>query len=176
MDPWFVVEAVPQLARLISLSRKTNDSMPNHVVNRVAQLVPDQEEKIAVFGQAFKGNVDDLRESPAIEVAEGLAALGYRLGFYDPHIKQYKGQAVNDVRSAVHEADLIVVLTDHHEFSALLPSELLDLVKSPLVLDTRACLKRADWESAGFEYHLLGDGKHLLRTSIAAEEAAAARG
>ncbi len=83
VDPWFIVAQNPEQARLIRTAREVNDHKPHWVINRVKATVADcpadsgkraSELKIACFGLAFKPNIDDLRESPAMEIAEMIAA------------------------------------------------------------------------------------------------------
>ena len=78
VDPWFFVEAAPELARLIHTARLVNDGQPHHTAALVAQALGGelQGRRIAALGLAFKPDVDDLRESPAIEVAQLLAKAG----------------------------------------------------------------------------------------------------
>lgn len=133
VDPWFIVAQNPQQARLIRTAREVNDHKPQWVVANVKAQVADclaatgkraNELKIACFGLAFKPNIDDLRESPAIAIARELACWhpGQTL-FVEPNIHQLPAKldgqgALVNVDEALAEADVLVILVDHREFRA----------------------------------------------------------
>lgn len=158
VDPWFLVEKAPAEARLIRLARERNDTMPEHVVATIQSLVAGVEDpKIALLGLAYKGNVDDTRESPALHVLELLRAAGLRTAVHDPHVALDEvPQAGLD--AALDGADCIVVLTDHTENRDLRPEHALGLMRRPVLYDTRNQLDHAAWRAAGFLVHVLGRG------------------
>ncbi|TFE04226.1 nucleotide sugar dehydrogenase [Jeotgalibacillus salarius] len=164
VDPWFLVELAPDLAKMINLARDTNDGMPKHTVGRVQKYFQKeqiQNGRVAVFGLAFKGNVDDVRESPSLEVLRQLEEAGVDYTAYDPHVKENKvPRQTQDFNEAVSHADLILVLTDHNEFKELDPAAFKSDMRTPAVLDTKNCINRLKWEEAGFAFGLLGDSKH----------------
>ncbi|MGE7998525.1 nucleotide sugar dehydrogenase [Lysinibacillus sp. NPDC093190] len=162
VDPWFLVELGGETAQIIHLSRNTNDSMPSFTAQKTQSILNQNKiagGKVAVLGLAFKGNVDDMRESPSTIVIDELQNLGLEVISYDPHIKENKhATQTQSLEEATKDADIIVVLTDHNEFKALEAAEI--TVKSKIVFDTKNCLKRDNWEEAGFQFHLLGDAKN----------------
>lgn len=162
VDPWFLVELAGEQAQIIHLSRNTNDSMPSYTAQKTQAILNKAKiagGKVAVLGLAFKGNVDDMRESPSTIVIDALQKLGLEVTSYDPHIKENKhATQTQSLQQATAEADIIVVLTDHNEFKALQPSQLVP--KHKIVFDTKNCLNRNEWQQAGFEFHLLGDAKN----------------
>lgn len=162
VDPWFLVELGGEQAQIIHLSRNTNDSMPSFTAQQT-QAILNQNKiaggKVAVLGLAFKGNVDDMRESPSTIVIEELQNLGLEVISYDPHIKENKHTTqTQSLEEATKDADIIVVLTDHNEFKALNAADI--IAQSKIVFDTKNCLNREKWEDAGFQFHLLGDAKN----------------
>lgn len=162
VDPWFLVELGGEQAQIIHLSRNTNDSMPSFTAQQT-QAILNQNKiaggKVAVLGLAFKGNVDDMRESPSTIVIEELQNLGLEVISYDPHIKENKHTTqTQSLEEATKDADIIVVLTDHNEFKALNAADI--TAQSKIVFDTKNCLNREKWEDAGFQFHLLGDAKN----------------
>lgn len=163
VDPWFLVELGGEAAQLIHLSRNTNDSMPSYTAARTQAILNAAKiagGKVAVFGLAFKGNVDDMRESPSTIVIDELQKLGLEVISYDPHIKENKhATQTQDINEAVAEANIIVVLTDHNEFKELAPQQLVP--KNKIIFDTKNCLSRDKWQQAGYEFHLLGDAKNV---------------
>jgi UDP-N-acetyl-D-mannosaminuronic acid dehydrogenase len=163
VDPWFLVELQPELAQIIHLARRTNDSMPQYTANRVQTIFKEkgiERGRVAVFGLAFKGNIDDMRESPSLEVIHHLQELGIDYTAYDPHIKENKlPQQTQQIEEAVAHADMVLILTDHNEFKQLLPEQVMNGMRTKIIFDTKNCLNRSVWEKAGFDVHLLGDGK-----------------
>lgn len=148
VDPWFIVAQNPQLARLIHTARLVNDGKPLWVVDRVKSAVADclaatgkraVEVKIACFGLAFKPNIDDLRESPAVEVAQLIA--NWHVGetqVIEPNVEQLPkalaGQVVlKDLNAALQQADVLVLLVDHNEFRAIAP----EAIKQRWIVDTK---------------------------------------
>lgn len=165
VDPWFLAELKPDLAQIIQLARKTNDSMPQFTAERIKRLFEEkgiQHGRVAVLGLSFKGNIDDMRESPSLEVVHHLEELGIDYTAYDPHIKENKlAHQTQSIDVAVAHADVLLVLTDHNEFKFLQPDLFVDQVRTKVVLDTKNCMNRPAWESHGFEVYLLGDSKNV---------------
>jgi UDP-N-acetyl-D-mannosaminuronic acid dehydrogenase len=140
VDPWFIVSSAPEQAKLIRTAREVNDAKPHYVLEKVREAAKQFEHpKIALLGLAFKANVDDLRESPAMEIATHLAqeALG-ELYVVEPHVYdlpsaiQLPGVHKVDVDEAIRSADIVVALVKHDQFK-LLPKADLD---SKIILDT----------------------------------------
>ncbi len=164
VDPWFFVEAAPELAHLISSARTVNDGQPGYVVELVASALGGKlaGRKIAALGLAFKPDVDDLRESPAIEVVRELAQAGARVCSFEPNkldvqIEQVDtGQTLEEV---VKEAELVLVLVGHREFKELEPARLAALTSSRQIIDTVGILSGPGWAEAGFQLIRLGVGR-----------------
>ena len=149
VDPYFIIEKAPDLTPLITTARHVNRSMPFFVLEQVGKLVePHASHKVAVFGLAYKGNVDDVRESPALEIAQLLMERGYRVYAHDPHVRR---EAVPfelySAEDALKGAQCAVVLTDHDEFK-LLPDTLLRLMARQVVLDTKNCVRLEEGSDA----------------------------
>ena len=141
VDPWFIVDAAPAEARLLRTAREVNDAKPGHVLARIrAQVAPGA--AVACLGLAFKANVDDLRESPALDIAVHLAAEGYRVLAVEPHITTLPAALAGraelvDLPAALARADAIVLLVDHRAFGSL---TLADLAGKALI-DTRGQIR-----------------------------------
>jgi len=158
VDPWFLVEAAPKVARLIRISREVNDSQPALVVEKIREMTSGiTNPKVVILGVAYKGNVDDIRESPAVPVIRELEAAGYQLGIVDPHVKQFPWE-LSGLEEAFTRADLVVLLTDHNEFRQLRPEELGHLMRTRQLLDTRNFFDLSEWRKAEFKVCRLGDG------------------
>jgi UDP-N-acetyl-D-mannosaminuronic acid dehydrogenase len=160
IDPWFLIGAAPDLATLMRAARQVNDSMPAHVVERLRTLAPPPA-SVALLGITYKAEVDDIRESPALRVAELVAEAGYTVRLCDPHVApEVPGlpAPLLPLEQALREADAIALLVDHHEFRALDVDLAARLVRTRQVLDVRNTLDHARWRSAGFEVSVLGSG------------------
>ncbi|WP_252247361.1 nucleotide sugar dehydrogenase [Clostridium sp. ZBS4] len=142
IDPYFVAAKAPDVAKIIRLSRDTNCSMPNFVVEKTKMLIKDiKEPKIAIFGMTYKGNVDDMRESPAIEIVNELKEEGYNVVINDDHVKD---PAFVDIDTAVSNADLIVLLADHNEYKTLDYKEITRKMRTPQLFDTKSIINIDD--------------------------------
>jgi len=142
IDPWFIVDSAPELARLIRTAREVNDSKPEHVIRRILQLADRfKSPTIACFGLAFKANIDDLRESPALDIVVQLAERqAGKLLIVEPNITKLPAaleQAANvelvSLDEALGNADIIVGLVDHSEFLKISRESL----SEAMLLDTR---------------------------------------
>jgi len=155
VDPWFIVEKSNN-AKLIRLSREINDGMPNFVVGLVKKMLDQAvKPKITVLGVTYKGNVDDIRESPATKVIRELKQANIDVGIYDPYVKEYEFELSN-LEEAFVASDLILLLADHKEFKYLAADELGLLMRNKQLLDTRNCLNHSKWKDAGFSIKVLG--------------------
>lgn len=151
VDPWFVVEKAPEEAKLIRTAREVNDAQPEHVFNLVQVMTAGIENpKIAVLGVAYKGGVDDTRESPAVKVIDLLKGHGYRVAVYDPHVRQ-SDLGIASLEEAFRGADCAVVLTDHNQFRDLDLQELGRLMHRRQLLDTRHVMNPEKWRQSGFQ-------------------------
>jgi UDP-N-acetyl-D-mannosaminuronic acid dehydrogenase len=133
VDPWFIVDSAPKSARLIRTARQVNDAKPEWVLAKVAEAVLaarralGRDVVIACLGLAFKANVDDLRESPSVKVAEAVAErLGQRLMIVEPYVDALPpelngkpGVELVDLESALTGADVVVLLVDHVQFKSI---------------------------------------------------------
>ena len=122
VDPWFIVDAAKGDAKIIKTAREVNDYKSEWVVEKVknAALTFEKEHgkkaKVACMGLAFKPNIDDLRESPALYIAQRLRDEGLEILAVEPNIKSHPELNIVDYTKAVDEADIIVFLVSHKEF------------------------------------------------------------
>lgn len=140
VDPYFIVSKDPKNAKLISDAREINNSMPKFVVDKTKQLMSKfGGSKIAVLGLTYKGNIDDIRESPALEIFHELKEnTEYEVVAQDSHVK--REWIVNDIEIAVRDSDLVLILTDHDEYKEI-SNVLIKNMESPLVFDTKNIIK-----------------------------------
>ena len=140
VDPWFIVHSAPELTPLIRAARNVNDGKTEHVIARASALVEAEAGRVALLGLAFKANVDDFRESPAMKVAEVLTAkFGDRIAIVEPHVAELPkvladtGAALIDIDSALADCDTMIVLVDHDIFKSVPADER----AGKIVYDTR---------------------------------------
>jgi UDP-N-acetyl-D-mannosaminuronic acid dehydrogenase len=150
VDPWFLVQAAPEIARLVRTAREANDAQPVWVAERALAEIGDVENaKVSVWGVAYKGNVDDARETPALRVIEVLVESGVRVSAVDFHVRRFPHE-LDDIEASVTDADCIILLADHREFRLFDPEEVGKRMRRRILFDTRGCLPRERWEAAGF--------------------------
>jgi len=149
VDPWFIVSKTPKQAKLISMARQVNDNKPLWVIEQFKQKLAEflienpnktaQEVSVACLGLAFKPDIDDLRESPALDIAREISNLHLgRLLIVEPNIGQLPAAfessaqlcALND---AMIEADIVMLLVDHKQFRNFDPNR----INIPKLIDTR---------------------------------------
>jgi UDP-N-acetyl-D-mannosaminuronic acid dehydrogenase len=137
VDPWFIVDSAPEQARLIRTAREVNDNKPHYVVEKVKEAVKDiQNPKIACLGLAFKPDIDDLRESPALDITKMLSDIeGAHILAVEPNIEELpnvlsnrKNVTLVNLEDAQQDADVLVILVKHREFIQLANTNILDFV------------------------------------------------
>ena len=159
VDPWFVISAFKSEAQLMALGRRINEQQPEKVISRLKKLLAGLDGPVVtVLGVSYKGNIDDTRESPALKVLDRLIEEGIAFKIYDPHVKDFSHELCG-LKEAFSGSDCALVLADHDEFRFLYPGELVKLMRTRQILDTRNCLDRKLWEDNDFKYYLLGSGK-----------------
>lgn len=139
VDPWFLVERYPAEARLIRRAREVNDHRPAQVVQHVLQVARSKKKPvICCLGLTYKANVDDIRESPAMEVYHLLSKEpGVKTIACDPYVPAFGGHSLPSWKTALPKADIVVLLVDHEEFQQIPPA----LLKSKTLVDTRGFWK-----------------------------------
>lgn len=144
VDPWFIVDSCPEEAKLINQARLINDHKPHYVIKQIIHAADEfKRPVIACLGLAFKADIDDLRESPALQIVEQLAnkKLG-RLIAVEPNIKSLPanlasaGVEFSTIENALEVANVVVVLVDHKEFKETDRT----LFATKVVIDTRGIL------------------------------------
>ena len=139
VDPWFIIDRAPEEARLIKTARLVNDSKPDWVIKKIVEKANKfKKPTIACLGLAFKADVDDLRESPSIEIVSKLQALNIAdVIVCEPNIHEHSKFELSTLENALATADIIVVLVDHKEFKTLTAAKL----SEKIVIDTRGIVK-----------------------------------
>lgn len=124
VDPWFIVSRNPKDAKLIETARGVNDEKPELVVQTIAAMAKEKSKvlgrpaRIGCLGLAFKPDIDDLRESPALQVARRLIALNYKVVAVEPNVGFVEGISLVDENALLQTADVIAVLVAHKQFKS----------------------------------------------------------
>lgn len=140
VDPWFLVGDYPSLAKVIDESMKTNDGMPDFVLNRIYEIMKENGitdfARVGLYGLSYKENVDDPRESPTIQLLESQQRhLAMPIKSYDPYFeKDIVPNQYHDFDKFLNDSDLVVIMVNHNHIK-----ENLDKLKGKVVLDTRNC-------------------------------------
>lgn len=142
VDPWFLVGDYPSLAKVIDEAMRTNDAMPAFVLHRVYDIMKEHGMKnlsrVGLYGLTYKENVDDLRESPTLQLLESQEKhLGYPLKTYDPYIiKDVVANQYHELDKFLMDIDLVVIMVAHQEIM-----DNLYKLKGKIVLDTKNVCK-----------------------------------
>jgi UDP-N-acetyl-D-mannosaminuronic acid dehydrogenase len=157
IDPYYVISKVPEYAKLISTAREINCSMPSFVVSKVEQMLDGIDNpKIVVLGITYKENIDDVRESPSLEVIRLLREKNYQVTACDPHVHDDKYQ-LKEVSKSALGADIIIILVAHDEFKCLDIRMITQSMRTPMIFDVKNILDENKYEHVRI--------KHLGRIS-----------
>lgn len=143
VDPWFIVSAAPEEAKLIKLARDVNDGKPEWVIEQVVKALEGNEKPVvAALGIAFKNDIDDLRESPSLEIVKRLGVDNPELDIrvVEPNVDELPAVLSNisnltkqDTKEAIAAADVVLLLVNHKEFVSLDQS----VLEGKTVIDTK---------------------------------------
>jgi UDP-N-acetyl-D-mannosaminuronic acid dehydrogenase len=139
VDPWFIIDRAGDKAKLIRAAREVNDAKPKWVIEKVLKKAQKfKRPTIACLGLAFKADVDDLRESPALNIARELKQHDVAdLIVCEPNIQSHKEFELASLNDAIERADIVLILVDHKPFRSLTSSSLIEKI----VIDTRGITK-----------------------------------
>jgi UDP-N-acetyl-D-mannosaminuronic acid dehydrogenase len=162
VDPWFLVEAAPDLTTLIASARRVNDSQPQFLVDLIERSLDGlQGKQIALLGMAYKADVDDLRESPAYSVAQLLIEAGAVVTAYEPlkENARIKSLETTSLEAALQHADAVALMVAHTPLKELDPQTIAALTPARIAVDAVNGWSQHTWEEAGFKLVRMGDGK-----------------
>ena len=136
VDPWFLVGDYPSLAKVIDESMRTNDGMPDFVLNRIYEIMQEKHVtdigRVGLYGLTYKENVDDMRESPTLQLLESQERhLAEPLKVYDPFIiRDVVKNQYHDLDKFLADVDFVVIMVKHNEIK-----ENMDKLKGKIILD-----------------------------------------
>ena len=156
VDPWFLVEAAPDMSKLIKTARQVNDEQPEFVAAVIDKMSNGLKGKVvAILGLSFKPNVDDIRESPAVKLARQIAKLGAEVYAYEPFRTNASIEGIHqakDLEGALTKADVIVLAVGHDQFKELDPQLVRGMTPAKMVFDAVNVWNKPSWETAGFHF------------------------
>jgi UDP-N-acetyl-D-glucosamine dehydrogenase len=128
-------------SHLIQAAQEINKKIPEEIVNQVKEIVSDKNDEVLLIGMAYKKDVNDLRESPSLEVFDLLLHEGYKVRYYDPYfpsvsIKNQQYDSVELTQSQIHQAEVVVILTDHSNINWNFVKQ-----EAKSIIDTRGVLR-----------------------------------
>lgn len=150
VDPWFIVQAAPEEAKLISLARQINDGMPEYIYQRIRKIL-DPGSRIFILGCTYKADVDDVRESP-ISLLSKCLKQDYQVEIYDPYIAEYSGNIYEMCRGM----DMMIIGVNHHQFKNIDWELVAKNVRQKKIMDTRNFLNVRQLQHLGFEIYSVG--------------------
>ncbi|HBA64712.1 MAG TPA: UDP-N-acetyl-D-mannosamine dehydrogenase [Methylococcaceae bacterium] len=139
VDPWFIVARSPDQARLIRTAREVNDAKPHWVIDKV-KVSADKFKNpvIGCLGLAFKADVDDLRESPALDIVKEIRNQGIgEVLVAEPNLTEHKEFALLPYQEVIKRSDIVLLLVDHKPFKLLKATDL----KEKILIDTRGVIQ-----------------------------------
>ena len=155
-----VHDAVSFLREVDAINQRRRDRVVDLALRSLGDQLPGA--KITVLGAAFKPNSDDIRDSPALDIAHRLHMLGAQVSITDPKALDAAARrhpdlvTEPDTHQALRDADLVLLLTEWAEYVELDPSQVATWVRRPAIIDGRNALDPARWRASGWDYHGLG--------------------
>lgn len=126
VDPWFIIASTPENTPLMQAARQVNDGKPDWVVNQVQEaLKAHPTASVGVLGLAFKPNVDDLRQSPALGIAQKLQTQGVSLLVCEPNLPEHAGFQLHSLAEVLAQAEVLLILVAHDAFKTIAEEDLL---------------------------------------------------
>lgn len=157
IDPWFLTESTAN-AKIIEMAREINDNMPSYVLHKARRIFERHSiinPVVTILGVAYKGNIDDTRETPALKLIKLCAKEGWKVKLSDPYVNRFEYPLLS-LEDATRDSDLIIIETDHTYYCSLDAARLAGLMRNRIVIDTKNILDKSEFMENGFEIHTLG--------------------
>ncbi|MEO0398455.1 MAG: nucleotide sugar dehydrogenase [Pseudomonadota bacterium] len=180
VDPWFLIEAAPAATSLLLTARKVNDGQAHRLLDRAEAAGLQRGAKIAVLGAAYRGDLDDARESPTEHLIDAFDERGYSYAVHDPYVsdmKRHNGASIRitkDLSAVINKADAAFIMTDHATYRAL-SSEKLQAMAGHLIVDGRRMLNERSFLEAGFTIVAVGAAQQAPAASVKGERSGGLR-
>jgi UDP-N-acetyl-D-mannosaminuronic acid dehydrogenase len=157
VDPWFLTENTIS-SKIINTAREINEGMPSYVLSRAKKVFAEQNIKsptVTIFGVAYKANIDDTRETPALKLIKLCEKEGWNIKIYDPLVNRFEYPLLS-LEDSVKDSDLIIIEVGHNEFKKLDPRQIGTLMRHRNVIDTSNIIDELYFLEEGFKIKKLG--------------------
>jgi UDP-N-acetyl-D-mannosaminuronic acid dehydrogenase len=157
VDPWFLTENTIN-SKIINTAREINEAMPSYVLSRAKKIIAEQSIKnptVTIFGAAYKANIDDTRETPALKLIKLCEKEGWNIKVYDPLVSKFEYPLLS-LEEAVTDSDLIIVEVGHDEFKELDCKRIGNLMRHKNVIDTSDVIDSTNFTVNEFSVRKLG--------------------
>jgi UDP-N-acetyl-D-mannosaminuronic acid dehydrogenase len=153
IDPMFLAEKSSK-TRIVTLAREINSGMPIYVGKMINEMIKDVNDPIiTLLGLAYKGNVDDIRESPTFKIKRIAENAGISVKLYDPLVHNYPENS-STLEEATKNSDCLILVTDHELFKTINPNSI--SMRRKNLIDTRNIMNHDLWKNAGYRVKILG--------------------
>ena len=171
-DPWLLKYGLDAYGdfkftpKILIESRKTNDSMPQHMKDLVEEALHEknvklQDARVCILGFAFLGDSNDTRNTPALPLYNLLKDTCKEVIVHDPYVKEFEGiNLTNNLGNALKNKDCMVIVTRHKQYVDIRLDWLKSILATPVIVDGRNVFYPKDCEEAGFSYRGVGIGTH----------------
>mgnify|MGYP001121684036 CR=1 FL=1 len=158
IDPWFLIKKANENGtQFIKLSRKINDLMPSYVIQCVSKMLKGvKKPKITVLGVAYKANVDDWRETPALKIIELAKSKGWQVKIHDPLVKDFPYKIETNFKKAIDGSDCLILVANHDFYKKVDPIKIKNM-RIMKIFDTRNFINEKKWQKADFDVKILGN-------------------
>ena len=159
--PWFLINTRPNDTQAIKLARQINDSMPAYVIKYISLMLKGiKNPRITILGVAYKANVDDWRETPALQIIKLAKNKKWQVKIHDPLVKNFPYSITTDFNKATEDSDCLVLITNHNFYKKINPEQIRNM-RNKKIFDSRNFINKEKWQKAGFKVKILGDGEKL---------------
>lgn len=161
VDPWFLYEIAPELAKLVESARERNNYMPVKVAKDIHKILQHiKGSTVAFLGCTYKENSSDDRESQTKQIIESLhGEISYKA--FDPHLTKQWSNTYEQIESALDSVDLIVLVVAHEEFTQITPEVMSQLTLCRVIFDCTNTYEVTQWQQKGFTIVRLGENKDI---------------
>jgi len=176
-DPWLLKHGLDAYGaskitpQIITESRRTNDSMPQHMKTLIQEALKEkgvklQNARICILGLAYLEDSDDTRNTPTMPLYSILKEACKEVVVHDPYVQRFEGVALtNELETAIKGKDCVVVMTRHKKYYDIKPKWLKEVLDNPVIVDGRNVFNQEDCEEAGFTFRGVGIGQRSRRLS-----------
>jgi len=161
VDPWFLIESYPKATKILQMSRDINNGQARHIVSQLEAADLPSGAKVAILGAAYRGDIDDARDTPTELLIDVLAEKGHNWVTHDPYVTKLHMHSLNpanltaDLNLALLDADAVVIITDHSLYKTVQPDNF-DNMNGRLIFDSRGLIDVESFADKGYTVMRIG--------------------